>query len=58
MLGINYCSRGCTGVTRAYAIFKPMIWYYEDVGARVVDFKKLSRDIKEYIEKHDSYMII
>ncbi|KAK1399962.1 hypothetical protein POM88_009825 [Heracleum sosnowskyi] len=46
------------GATRAHAIFKSMIGSYENVGATVVDFKKFSRDIKEYIGKHDADILI
>ncbi|KAK1396711.1 hypothetical protein POM88_006574 [Heracleum sosnowskyi] len=46
------------GATRAHAIFKSMIGSYENVGATVVDFKKNSRDIKEYIGKHDADILI
>ncbi|KAK1399087.1 hypothetical protein POM88_008950 [Heracleum sosnowskyi] len=46
------------GATRAHAIFKSMIGSYENVGATVVDFKIFSRDIKEYIGKHDADILI
>lgn len=45
------------GSSRVHAIFKLMI-PYEDVRATVVDFKNFSRDIKQYIGKHDADMII
>lgn len=46
------------GVTWAHVIFKSMIGSYENVGATIVDLKNFSRDIKEYIGKHDAYLII
>ena len=46
------------GASRAHAILKSMIGSYEDIGATVVDFKNFSRDIKQYIGKHDADMII
>lgn len=38
------------GVTRAYAILKSMLGSYENMGATVVNFKKISRDIKNILE--------
>ncbi|KAK1372892.1 hypothetical protein POM88_029085 [Heracleum sosnowskyi] len=46
------------GATRAHGFYKSLCGSYENVGATVVDFKKISRDFKKKIGKHDADLIV
>lgn len=47
-----------TGPYRAHSILKELCGSYSAVGATAVDFKNWMRDIKVFIGKHDSDMIL
>lgn len=51
-------SRVNIGPTKAYSLLKEMIGGYSSIGATVVDFKNINRDVKLYIGDNDAQMLI